>query len=430
MQSAHEYQILVRQNLSKKLSAKEEEIKLVTKELYMKLYIKESLKIDQQKIEHNINKAKREIEEIKDLLCLHYHKILKDGKDTRCTGLIWVIKAIWLIEKEILLSYLPKFIDRQLISYLFQVAHKEIELHHSNELTKEIKEIIVFNRGLRLRNSGCINIFKSNFIVQRQKELLEKMGNIKESLYGDSLHNASVLMNIFNEDSKGFEMKELNHKNIRDLKKNLNREKNKNVDDSKFTHIKNTSSIPGVETNFSSKIGFDLNVKQSSKRKSYDNLLKSTVNLASQKNLSPIKETIISNTLQKQINQVEDEVKPKLENINKDNIIDYLVDKDLLDDDTKYLLDYVRTLDKLKLNIRNNLLQMKDQEIKRISKEFFFNNYEKQYGVGLETILSIIVGEDNLTPYMKIVERERKDYNSKMSMIRIFNPFGNMKNSS
>lgn len=49
----------------------------------------------------------------------YYHNILVEGKDTRTEGLSWVIKAIWNLDSDVQMKYLPTFLDEKLsITYL------------------------------------------------------------------------------------------------------------------------------------------------------------------------------------------------------------------------------------------------------------------------------------------------------------------------
>ena len=42
-------------------------------------------------------------------------------EDTRKEGIIWVIKAIWDLGYDILVSYLPTFLDDKSIAFVFKV---------------------------------------------------------------------------------------------------------------------------------------------------------------------------------------------------------------------------------------------------------------------------------------------------------------------
>ena len=70
---------------------------------------------------------------LKNKLLTYYHKILLEGRDTRSEGLCWVIKAIWNLESEVILSYLPNFLDENSIMFLFDVRIIILILLYLNE---------------------------------------------------------------------------------------------------------------------------------------------------------------------------------------------------------------------------------------------------------------------------------------------------------
>ena len=65
-----------------------------------------------------------------------YLKILKEGKDTRTEGLAWIIREIHNLGKEIIMSYLPDFIDEMGIRFIFKQAKIGIESHKLDEQIK------------------------------------------------------------------------------------------------------------------------------------------------------------------------------------------------------------------------------------------------------------------------------------------------------
>ena len=65
---------------------------------------------------------------IKNQLINHYHKLLLEGKDTRSEGLSWIIRAIWKLKTNVIMSYLPKFLDNQSIEFLFKYSDKLLEI--------------------------------------------------------------------------------------------------------------------------------------------------------------------------------------------------------------------------------------------------------------------------------------------------------------
>lgn len=409
-----ESQILLRQNLSFRISRMEEEIGILRKELNMKDYIRKSLRIDQLKLDNNVNLIKKELEEVKDLLYLHYHKILMVGTDSRTDGLVWIIKSIWLLNKDVLMSYIPKILDNNLVKYLFQVAHKEIELYHANELMKEIKEVIIFNRGVSLRNTSKVERFSPEEAEIKNKNLLAKIQMLKESYPIFSIHNneKGIIQEInMAERQKKGKQQEPAIENIKEKRKRSSIKKNQAAF---LNHSKSQSIDRFLDTEFTSRF-------EPKKRTESESI--TNVNLS---NLhDEASSTVIHKTLEQQILKIEQEVNfDHKQNITKDNIVEFIEGKEFLDDDTKYLLDYVKMLENLRISIKLDLKVMKANEIRRISSEFYFNNYEKQFGATLEQIVEVIVGEENKDTYLKSIEAERKDYIEKIKMIRHLNPFG------
>ena len=92
-----------------------------TKEKNQIIKEKEELKIDIKDKEQSLNLLFHEEKQLKNNLLTHYHKLLYEGKDTRRDGLSWIIKAIWNLECEVILSYLPSFLDEESIKFLFEV---------------------------------------------------------------------------------------------------------------------------------------------------------------------------------------------------------------------------------------------------------------------------------------------------------------------
>ena len=93
--------------------------------------IKQEYKVQKQYLEEKIN-----------FLCDYYHRKLYEGLDIRNEGLIWIMKAIWNLGKNIKLSFFPNFLDKTSIHYLFKAAHKSIEITKiKNEIQKYRKEL-------------------------------------------------------------------------------------------------------------------------------------------------------------------------------------------------------------------------------------------------------------------------------------------------
>jgi hypothetical protein len=86
-----------------------------------------------------LNSLNKKLDVVKNQLMLHYHLLLNDGTDTRHEGLVWIIKAIWNLGCDVIISYLPIFLDEKAIQYLFTLAQKDIELQKLKNSIDETK---------------------------------------------------------------------------------------------------------------------------------------------------------------------------------------------------------------------------------------------------------------------------------------------------
>ena len=119
-----------------------------------------------------INEKIEKIREKKNLksdeLYSHYLSILKEGTDTRSEGLSWIIKEIYILGKEIMISFLPDFLDELCIVFIFKQAKINLEL---NKLENKIEKT-----RLELKNIGLKNINNKNlnnpFFTSENKEKL------------------------------------------------------------------------------------------------------------------------------------------------------------------------------------------------------------------------------------------------------------------
>lgn len=136
-----------------------EQEKLLLKEIKHASSIKESYKQDIRILQDSISVCKEEILKIKQKLEIHYHQLLLDGSDTRGVGLTWIMLAIWNLGGEVFLSYMPPYLDNQLIHYFFLRAHKEIELAKSQRILLELKNMVRAQRGNEYRKQKKKDLF-------------------------------------------------------------------------------------------------------------------------------------------------------------------------------------------------------------------------------------------------------------------------------
>jgi len=98
---------------------------------------KENILLKYNTCESELQDLKKELNKIKDKLIIHYHKLLLEAKDTRSEGLSWIIRAIWKLKQNVLMSYMPKFLDEKSIEFLFKYSDKLVEIE---QIQKNIQE--------------------------------------------------------------------------------------------------------------------------------------------------------------------------------------------------------------------------------------------------------------------------------------------------
>ena len=61
-------------------------------------------------------------------------------------------------------------------------------------------------------------------------------------------------------------------------------------------------------------------------------------------------------------------------------------------------------------NIKKNLIELKNNEMKRIFEEYLKKGYNRKYMVEKETVLSALIGQDNVLPELTKQMKETKVY--------------------
>ena len=100
-----------------------------------------------EQINKELKKIREELSNLKEKentsaqkLMRHYESLLYQGRDTRNDGLIWIIKSMWKLGKNVPMQYIPKFLDFHAIEFLFKLANKSIELENSKNLLNKNKK--------------------------------------------------------------------------------------------------------------------------------------------------------------------------------------------------------------------------------------------------------------------------------------------------
>ena len=94
---------------------------------------------------------------IKNELIVHYHNLLLEGKDTRNEGLSWIIKRIWKFNEEIIMSYIPTFLDIKSVDYLFEISRLALEKDYEEDNLKDLYEKVFIQKQKKFNLSSTTN---------------------------------------------------------------------------------------------------------------------------------------------------------------------------------------------------------------------------------------------------------------------------------
>lgn len=346
-----------KKRLLSKLAEKEV---FISKEIKISQYVKDSLMRDIISVEGNIKILKNDIVQQKEMLSIHYHNLLKLGKDTRNIGLTWIMLAIWKLGVDIYLSCMPDFLDNQLIKYFFLRAHKEIELYKVDVLLSDLKELVRIYRGKEYRKQKQIH--KKEY----QKEEISK-----SLLLYRSTNNVNKLREYI--DNQIFDNKE-------DYKQDLSLQKNMvlKVINLKSIHIRKTIKNNKINIRKTDNLDFHIPSEIYSNKTTTEKITYTEINKFYKEN-THIK-------------------------LDKDSIV---------------LIGFIEELEKIGRDLKLDLKIMKKREIERVSEEVIQLKYNKGYDIDIETILSCISGEFEMLEEIKHFITYKNNYLNKLKSFHL-----------
>ena len=292
----------------------------------------------------------------------HFLIILRDGKDTRNEGLSWVIREIFALDKKVMLSYMPTFLDKCCIKYIFNMTHLNIKITEvENKIKKtkeEFKKVGIINKG----DESIVNenIMKANKRKMDSKEITQSYWEkIRETLGN----------------SKNFG-KTINNNRSQVKQKSILRHNHATEADKSFKTLKSFFNIPFVAGDPNALTFQDNGISNINK------LLKD----------GQQKDSKIPDVL-----KIKDYAKIT-------NNSGYFLNAE----EVKKVQNYLSLKNELN-NLRKKKEKMKTNEMTRIFKEFQRNDYEKRFNIDKMTVISALIGEDNLnSELVKQSKREKK----------------------
>ena len=182
--------------LKSELSNMKEPLKLLNKELF---------------------ELKNQEKEIIRKLMAHYESLLFKGEEVRSEGLIWIIKAMWSLGENVPMSFIPPFLDFHSIEFLFQYAHKSIELENTKKILNDLKNKIQIKIHKLFYASKTKGKYDSSF--EFKTDLIKRNTILKSSIKEHNFVNAYINNDENEEENKNVNsIKEMT--NLMEKKKN------------------------------------------------------------------------------------------------------------------------------------------------------------------------------------------------------------------
>ena len=332
----------------------------------------------------NLNENKKKQIEY---LYLHYLNILKEGKDTRNEGLSWIIREIFNLDKKVMISFFPKFLDKKCIQYLFDITHINMKITDTENQIKACKK--------DFKDKGLVKEYEKNendILFQRKNAQEENLKKIKRHFSQSFNFNKNFVYNTISNNTP---------KKNRILQKLEKNKYTKNLGEISLNIIhKNSNSIKRIIINNDDKKNLDEN------HLPYIN--------GDPNNIMKGKDQEVNFTNKLVKNEVEATFKIppviRLKDFDKLSIIkNCFTSNDIIKVNNFFSLK--RKLSKL----REEKDMLKNNEMDRIYKEFRRNNYGQKYNVDKNMVISALIGEDNINNELFRQQKRERNFINEIS---------------
>ena len=421
--------------------------------------------------ERDLKEFKEKHSIVKNELLVHYHKLLLEGKDTRKDGLSWIIQAIWNLKSNIIMSFMPKFLDKDSISFLFLYSDKLIEI---SKIQKKI-EIIngkIKNREKKTRNLAILS--SKIFNNTNEEKQIENINIYSLKSMHKKKKNSEINTNTNNNNSKEFEkiiddidndyngsnnlpkfesedINQLKSINVEFKRNNISIGKHHDNTTRNMIKIKRLFSQPDL---FSSEIITEKEEKEKTINSNFSEILEETFktslyktnsicknetknikNPTSTKNIRDLNKRLTENlkNAKKVINQEYFEqiifpitTQKKIKVKDYENFKNFKIE-DSLDSELLLLFKSHKEMQKQLQKLKNEADQLVRDELDRIGKSFYLEDYAGKYNTNFKTVIGALIGEDNIRNEIFRQEKEQKDYFKTIKSIRNFNGICNQK---
>ena len=198
------------------------------------------LKIELNKINEPLQEINQELNELRKKekivihkLMTHYETLLYKGEEVRNEGLIWIIKAMWNLGENVPMSFIPPFLDFHCIEFLFQYAHKSIELENTKKILNELKNNLQIQIHKLFHSS--VSPVKYNSSFEFKTDLIKKNRISQKSVSQSNFIKAYINGSDNDEDNK-------NISSIKEMSNIIANKKNK-IDITKLVGIEKIDEL-------------------------------------------------------------------------------------------------------------------------------------------------------------------------------------------
>ena len=379
---------------------------------------KENILLKYNTCESELQDLKKELNKIKDKLIIHYHKLLFEAKDTRSEGLSWIIRAIWKLKQNVLMSYMPKFLDEKSIEFLFKYSDKLVEIEQIQKNIQEKKNYLK-NVGKKIEKLSE-RLLKNEDM--KEKKFFENEKNNKSNKDDDSIiktpHKRKRLKTL--RKPSALVLRDMRRKSliltespIRAIKKLISESPKK------FNEKKNNKIMEEKTLSEFSEETFKTSLYQTKT---------SFKDISTKLNNMKQKHNIIFQNLEMMLENPNylDKLTSHLSPTNNIRIIDYENMKNVKIEDI-----YDSSLVKIFNEHKNLLLKLKEKkaqteifvknELDRIGKCFCIEDYSGKYNTDLKTVVGALIGVDNSKLEVFRLQKEQKEYFRTIKNLRTFN---------
>ena len=377
--------------------------------------------------ERDLKEFKEKHKIVKNELLVHYHKLLLEGKDTRKDGLSWIIQAIWNLKSNIIINGKIKIREKKTRN--LAKLSKEI-LNYSSE-EKQIENINIYSPKSNYKNKKNSEINTNNNNNSKEKDKIidniDNDNNNKPKYYSkDIQQKKSINVELKINNITLGKHYDNTTKNIIKIKSLLSQpdlfsndiltvkeEKEKTLNSNFSSNFEETFKTSLYKTNSISKNTSKNNFKSPTSTKNIRDLNKRLT-----QNIQNAKKVINQEYFEQIIFPITTQKKIKVKDY--ENFKNFKIE-DSLDAELLLLFKSHKEMQKLLQKMKNEADKLVRDELDRIGKSFYLEDYAGKYNTNLKTVIGALIGEDNIRNELLRQEKEQKEYFKTIKSIRNFN---------